>query len=204
MPLLRFGSEDLISDRGSLYQPYAEMVCICNADIDYINCSIFGVINMISIKRAVSIICVIMIAIMITGCNCSNGAPKATEDEIQLKISLDLKEDIGLLVIDHQLDGVKGSGGMSNADKSMIKHNDVLYWTFCKKDHEKVTDPVELTIVFTVVTEYCEPNYENIYPEELMIPLEPVSFMAEFCRTYEIVITGSKSDGYKAVLSGRQ
>ena len=104
-------------------------------------------------------------------------------------------------MIDHQLDGVKGSGGMSNADKTMIKHNDVLYWTFCKKDHEKVTDPVKLTIVFTVVTEYCEPNYENIYPEELMIPMDPVLITADFGQTYEIDITGDRINGYKAVLT---
>ena len=45
------------------------------------------------------------------------------EDEIALQIQFDIKEDIGLLVYDYCADGHAYSGGMSNADKSLIQHD---------------------------------------------------------------------------------
>lgn len=154
-------------------------------------------------KKIISITGImLLLAAILTICSCLNSVPSVSKDEIQLKISLDLKEDIGLLVIDHRIGEDGGSGGISNADKSMIKKNDILYWTFIRQDHEKVSDTVELTVTFTVVSEYCEPNYENIYPEELMIPMDPVLITADFGQTYEIDITGDRINGYKAVLTG--
>ena len=44
-------------------------------------------------------------------------------DEIALQIQFDIKEDIGLLVYDYCADGHAYSGGMSNADKSLIQHD---------------------------------------------------------------------------------
>ena len=128
------------------------------------------------------------------------GEPEASGDEIMLKIQLDLKEDIGLLILDHDVDGEEGSGGMSNVDKSMLKHDDVLYWTFDKQQYEGSDDTVDMTLRFTVVTEYCDPNYDNIYPEEYMIPMEGVSLRADFGKTYSVTITGDKINGYEAHL----
>ncbi len=131
----------------------------------------------------------------------SGDAPQAAGDEIMLMIRLDLKEDIGLLIIDHDVDGIKGSGGVSNADRSMIRRDDVLCWTFDRQLYDHPADTVELTVRFTVVTEYFDPDYDNLYPEEYSIPMEAVSFRAEFGETCFITITGDRVNGYEAVLS---
>ena len=58
----------------------------------------------------------------------------AFDDEIALQIKLDIKEDIGLIIIDYDVNGSKGSGGISNADKTMIKHDELLIYTLSKSD----------------------------------------------------------------------
>ena len=130
----------------------------------------------------------------------SSQPPKPREDEIMLKIQLDLKEDIGLLILDHSIDGHDGGGGVSNADRSLIRHNDVLYWNIYKGDYEELGNTVSLKLRFRVVTEYCDPNFDNIYPEELVRYLEPITMMADFGRMYAMTISGDRTNGYKAVL----
>ena len=132
----------------------------------------------------------------LAGCGHTNNG----ENEIKLIIQLDLKEDIGLLIIHHIVDGAEGGGGMSNADKSMLKRNDVLDWSFDKQFYENAGDTVDLTVQFTVVTEYCDPNYDNVYPEELQIPMDAITFKASFGETYYINITGDMANGYQAEL----
>ena len=65
---------------------------------------------------------VMLLAVSMSGCSGSDDAPpQVAEDEILLIIQLDLKEDIGLLILDQNLDGVETSGGISNADKSKLE-----------------------------------------------------------------------------------
>ncbi len=129
--------------------------------------------------------------------------PKAADDEIMLKIQLDLKEDIGLLIFDHYLDGKKGGGGISNADRSMLRSDSVLYWSFSKQDYPDLADTVAISMLFTVVTEYCDPNFDNIYPEELLRPMETVSFRGDLGKMYLITITGDSVSGYSASFEGQ-
>ena len=129
---------------------------------------------------------VVMLEVCMTGCSQSEDAAKAAEDEIKLTIQLDLKEDIGLLILDNNLNGVETSGGISNADKTTLKHDEVLDWTLSKQEYEK---------------EYCDPNYENDYPEEYTILTDAISFTASFGETYSITITGDNVNGYQAVLN---
>lgn len=132
-----------------------------------------------------------------------HGADKPAQtnaDEISLQIQLDLKEDIGLLLIDSDMDGAVSSGGSSNADKTMLKKDDQIYWPIERQNYEDVPDTVELSLRFTVVTEYCEPNYENTYPADYQIPMDVITFPASFGESYSIRITGDKTNGYRAVL----
>ena len=143
----------------------------------------------------------VLLAFSLFGC----GRPyqyQAVDDEIKLIIQLDLKEDIGLLLIDYDAGGKEGSGGMSNADKTMLRRDDLLDWTFDKKllDIPEQADGVDLTLRFTVVTEYVEPNYEDIYPEEYKIPMKELSLKAKFGESYFITIRGDKTSGYSAVI----
>ena len=124
---------------------------------------------------------------------------KVSEDQLMIRIDLDLKEDIGLLVIDYDLDGQTGSGGISNANKTKLKKDDVLYWDLIKDNYDDIQNSFDLTISFRIVTEYFDPNYENIYPEEFVIPVDEISFTAEWGNIYEIKLTGSSSAGYEAV-----
>lgn len=59
---------------------------------------------------------------------------------------------------------------------------------------------MDIKLLFTIVTEYFEPNYDNIYPEEYMIPIDVISFKADFGKTYYVTITGNRSDGYHAAI----
>lgn len=126
------------------------------------------------------------------------------EDEIALYITLDTKEDIGLIVFDYTANGREYGGGVSNADRSMIKRDDVIINVFDKKQLECDGDTVDLTFKFRVITEYVDPNYENIYPEEITRYLEPLSWKAEFGRSYDVMITGDRTNGYKASVSARE
>ena len=144
-----------------------------------------------------------VLAFCISGCSQSDDAPpKAAEDEIMLVIQLDLKEDIGLLVLDQNLSGSETSGGISNADRTMLKHDEVLYWTFSRQNYENLPETVDLSVRFRVITQYFDPNYENIYPEEYTVLLDPVSFPADFGETYHITITGDRQTGYQAEQRG--
>lgn len=128
-----------------------------------------------------------------------NYVPAA--DEIALQIQVDTKEDIGLLVYDYQAGGRTYSGGISNADGSLIKHDsdNIVVWN--REELNNISDPFELSMQFRVITEYVTPNFENIYPEDITKYAEPIAWEAGCGETYHITITGNRVDGYKAVLN---
>ena len=88
---------------------------------------------------------------------------------------------------------------LPDADRQARNSRD-LDWTFSKASVKQPGDPVELRLQFTVVTKYYEPNYENHYPRRDMIPMEAISFPASFGEVYYVTITGSRAEGYQAVL----
>lgn len=127
------------------------------------------------------------------------------DDEIALCIRMDTKEDIGLLVFDYSINDFQYSGGISNADKSLIKHDERLIEVWNKDTYQKAllssADSAEISIQFRIITEYVDPNYENIYPENLTKYLEGISFEAHFGESYLVTITGDRANGYQAVLA---
>ena len=122
-------------------------------------------------------------------------------DEIALHIQLDTEEDIGLLVYDYRAEGHEYSGGISNADGSLIKHDsdNIVVWN--KEELNTLSDIFELSMQFRIITEYVAPNYENVYPDDITKYMEPVSWEAHFGESYFITITGDQTNGYKAVLN---
>ena len=147
------------------------------------------------------VLLVMVFAVCMAGCSHSDDTPpRVAEDEIKLIIQLDLKEKIGLLILDNNLDGFETSGGISNADKSDLKSNEVLYWSLHKQEYDNPADTVNLSVRFRIITQYCDPNYENNYPEEFTILLDTISFKADFGKDYHITITGDKESGYQAEL----
>ena len=155
-------------------------------------------------KRIIVLFFAAVIAVFtISGC-ISDTPPEVKENEIMLKIKLDLKEDIGLLIMDHDISGHAGSGGMSNADKSLIRHDETLYFSFDKEHYEISGNTADLKVRFRIVTEYCDPNYDNIYPEELVVPMNEITFRADFGKMYSFTITGDRNSGYQAVLEQPQ
>ena len=123
------------------------------------------------------------------------------DDEIALHIQLETGEDIGLLVYDYCADSHEYSGGISNADGSLIKHDsdNIVVWN--KEELNNLSDTFELSMQFRIITEYVAPNYENIYPDDITRYMEPISWQAHFGESYFITITGDKTNGYKAVLN---
>ena len=118
------------------------------------------------------------------------------EDEIALHIKLDLEEDIGLLVYDYTANGQNFSGGVSNADKSMLKHDEVLTSVWNKQELGGQEDKVDLWFRFRIITEYTDPTYVNLYPEEITEICNEIAWTADFGKTYDIKISGSKANGY--------
>ena len=151
--------------------------------------------------KALALMLAALLALSAAGwAGAESGWTQAAENEIRVIIRLDLGEDIGLLIHDHDVNGQKGMGGSSNADRSMIRRDDTLDWTYRREDLDVPADTVEVTLRFTVVTKYHEPNFDNDYPPEDMIPMDPVSFTADFGTTRTVTITGSRETGYRAVL----
>ena len=127
---------------------------------------------------------------------------KPADDEIALHVQMNTKEDIGLLVFDYYADDVEFSGGISNADKTLIKNSDDIVIVLNKQELKSTYNNVNLEIYFRIITEYTEPNYENIYQENITQCIDtPVSWKASFGEEYFITITGDKANGYKAVLN---
>ena len=123
------------------------------------------------------------------------------DDEIALHIQLDTKEDIGLLVYDYRADDHEYSGGISNANRSLIKHDSDVVVVWSQEELSACSDAVELSIQFRIITEYVTPNYENVYPESITKYTNPFSLEAQFGESYFVTITGDETNGYTATLS---
>ena len=54
---------------------------------------------------------------------------------------------------------------------------------------------------FRIITEYANPNYENIYSEDITRYIDPISWDAHFGESYVVTITGDKTNRYEAVLA---
>lgn len=124
-----------------------------------------------------------------------------SDDEIALNIQFDIGEDVGLLVFDYRADDSEMSGGISNADRSLMKHDDEIVQVWNRQELQCSADSTALWIQFRLITEYVEPNYENIYPEGITEYMAPIAWEARFGESYAITITGDKAGGYKAVLN---
>ena len=123
------------------------------------------------------------------------------DGEIALHLQLDTEEDVGLLVYDYRADSHEYSGGMSNADGSLIKHDSDVIVVWNKEELNSLSDTFELSMQLRIITEYVAPNYENVYPDNITKYTEPISWEAHFGESYFITITGNKTSGYKAVLN---
>lgn len=66
-------------------------------------------------------------------------------DEIALHLQLDTEEDIGLLVYDYRADSHEYSGGISNADGSLIKHDSDNIVVLNKPANKKSSPQEDLT-----------------------------------------------------------
>lgn len=124
-----------------------------------------------------------------------------TSDELALRIQFDVKEDIGLLIFDYEVNGHEFSSGISNADRSLIKHDDQIIHVWNIEELQVNSGPFELPIKFRIITEYVEPNFENIYPEELTRVLKPIVLRADYGEIYDITITGDRTNGYKVLIN---
>ena len=114
---------------------------------------------------------------------------------------MDTEEDVGLLVYDYRAGGHEYSGGISNADGSLIQHDsdNIVVWN--REELNLSSDPFELTMQLRIITEYVAPNYENVYPDDITKYMEPISWEAHFGESYCITITGDQTNGYQAVLN---
>ena len=152
-------------------------------------------------RRTMSIIILALFLLTLAGCSLYGAPDQAEENEIKVLIDLDLMEDIGLLLTGYTVNGEEGMSGTSNADKSMLqKDSKNLLWSYNREFLDDPAGDADVTLQFIVVTEYFEPDYDFNYPEEAMIPMEPVSFTAEPGVTYRVTITGDLENRYTASL----
>lgn len=148
----------------------------------------------------IAIAAVLILGLMLYSQMCSEEYAPA-DNEVALHIQLDTKEDIGLLVYDYRADGQEYSGGTSNADRSLIKHDSDVIVVWSQEELDTASDAVELSIQFRIITEYVTPNYENVYPESITKYANPLSLEAQFGESYFVTVTGDKTNGYMATLS---
>lgn len=124
-----------------------------------------------------------------------------SEDEMAIRVLLDAREDVGLLVYDYSADGREYSGGTSNANRSPIKHGSETIIAWGREELGSASDTVQFSIRFRIITEYVTPNFENVYPEDLTRYTDTIDFEARFGEEYSVTITGDKTNGYKAALN---
>ncbi len=111
-------------------------------------------------------------------------------DEIRLEIQLDVEKDIGLFIIDRDIAGNDFSGGISNVDKSLLKHDELLINNYTKEEFSNVEDLNNLKLRFSIITKYVDPNYENVYPEEYTKVMEPIYIDANMERHIDLQLQG--------------
>ena len=133
-------------------------------------------------KKAIGIIAAIVIVLGLSLVVYNQIIPNEympSDDEIALHMQLDTEEDVGLLVYDYCADGHEYSGGISNADGSLIKHDsdNIVVWN--REELNNLSDTFELSMQFRIITEYVAPNYENIYPDDITKYMESHSQMAK-------------------------
>ncbi|MGM9641658.1 MAG: hypothetical protein ACI3XI_00470 [Eubacteriales bacterium] len=153
-------------------------------------------------KRIISGIAIVAALLLsVVGCDLIfPGEYVPGDDEIVLHVQMNTQEDIGLLVYDYGADNSKLSGGISNADRSPIKKDSELVIVWNRRELAVDSDTTQLRIQFRIITEYVDPNYENVYPADVTRYLDPISFTARFGESYHITVTGDKTNGYKALL----
>lgn len=153
-------------------------------------------------KFRIALVLTLCLALTLFGCNKTESESyKPAEDEIALQIQLKFKEDIGLLIVEYESNRTGGSGGTCNADKTLLKHDSLLIYSIYQQSFDNPTEVKNLSLKFSIITEYVDPNYENIYPEELTIPMDAISLDVNFGETYYITISGYKKNGYTAILT---
>ena len=94
-----------------------------------------------------------------------SGEYVPADDEIALHIQLDTEEDIGLLVFDYRADDHKYSGGMSNADRSLIRRDSDNIKVWKQEELNSSSDTVELSIQFRIIImkTYIRRTLQNIW-----------------------------------------
>lgn len=152
--------------------------------------------NKKKIKILIAIVIVFILGVLLYSRMSSNDF-KVSDDEIAMHIQLDTKEDIGLIVFDYIVDGHEYSGGIANADKSLLSHNSKEIQVWNKQELNTSSDSVDISVHFRIITKYVEPNYENIYPNDITKYIElPISWNAKFGEEYFVTITGDNLNGY--------
>lgn len=157
--------------------------------------------NKKKMKISVAIVIVFVLGVLLYSKMSSNDF-KVSDDEIAMHMQLDTKEDIGLIVFDYIVDGHEYSGGIANADKSLISHNSKEIQVWNKQELNTSSDSADISMHFRIITEYVDPNYENIYPKNITKNIElPISWNAKFGEEYFVTITGNNQNGYIAELN---
>ena len=65
----------------------------------------------------------------------------------------------------------------------MLRHDsDNLFAVWNKQEPDTEADAVDLTSRFRIITEYTDPNYENVYPDEIPMRLAVISDLFFFNR----------------------
>lgn len=141
-----------------------------------------------------------MVAIAVLFCIFALFGCSKAEQAISLRIQLDTKEDIGLIVIAYSTEDESGISGIGNANQSMLKHDELIIQNFTREMFQNPSDTKNLSLQFKVITDCTEPKMDFDYPQEYTKILAPISLEAKFGSSYNITIRGDKINGYEAVL----
>ena len=101
--------------------------------------------NKEKISIVIAAVLVFVTVFALSGChNAKDAATKVSADEIALQIQLDIKEDIGLLIVEYKANSTERSGGTSNADKSLFFLRSQTSYIISPTLHGRTTTPFSM------------------------------------------------------------
>lgn len=78
------------------------------------------------------------------------------------------------------------------------KDSDDNYIVLNRTELDDAEEPVHVKLLFRLITEYTDPNFENIYPEEITESIAPLDLTVSYGQMFNLYITGNRDDGYQA------
>lgn len=140
-------------------------------------------------RRIIGMLFIALLMLSLCACRNGDGTVQANEDAFLVQFHIDCEADVHAVHFEYYLNGIPvGGGGFGNANNSKIAATDVYTKDFNVEDFPEDADislfQLEIFVVDQAGNEYSCNRILDI--------------AAEYGKSYEISITGSRRDGFSA------